>query len=279
MKYLLIILGLFSISLQAQTTLNFNKRFVECEDQWVAFQMNKDSTYTYGFIYIDSQAGLTLNYEGSFKIMPDNIFVPKKIDTTSIKYRLEPNQVKVSIIPSSKYKELLIKRYPDWLKFYKTDTASIERLFRWGFLYNSWDECAKALIYFEKAQKINPKYQGLEFELAFAYNALGQFDKTIVVLENAIKTNSNDCYMYKELSFAQIGIGQLEKASQTCKKGIALCSDKPMKSEIAFNMAGYYFKLKDKENFKYWANETKKWATIGDQFMVNINSMEAKIEK
>jgi len=40
-----------------------------------------------------------------------------------------------------------------------------------------------------------------------------------------------------------------------------------------------YFKLKDKVNFKYWADETKKWATVGDQFMKNINSMEAKIEK
>ncbi|MDP4292388.1 MAG: tetratricopeptide repeat protein [Bacteroidota bacterium] len=280
MKYILIILGLFSINLKAQTILNFNKRFVECEDQWVAFQMNKDSVYNYGFIYIDAQAGLTLNYEGSFKITPDNIFVPKKKnDSVSFKYRLSPNQVKVAIIPSSKYKELSIKRYPDWLKIYESDTTSVARLYRWGYLYNSWDECAKALTYLEKGQKINPKYPGLEFELAFAYNGLGQFDKAIAVLEDAIKTNPNNGYMYKELSFAQIGLRQIEKAVLTCKKAIALCPDKSIKSEIAFNMAGYYFRLKDKENFKYWADETKKWATTGDRFMVNINNLEAKIEQ
>jgi tetratricopeptide (TPR) repeat protein len=241
--------------------------------------MNKDSSYSYGFIYIDSQAGLTLDLKGSFKITRDNTFIPTNIDTASIKVRLEPNQIMVAVVPASKYKELQIVEFPDWLKFYKTDTASVERLYRWGFLYNSWDNCTKALTYLEKAQKINPKFEGLEFELAFAYNVLGQFDKAINVSNDALKTNPDDCYLFKELSFAQLHLGQLDKASETCKKGIAVCVDNPMKSEISFNIAYQYFKLKDKKNFKYWADETKKWATKGDQFMTRINSMETDLEK
>lgn len=279
MKYLLIIIGFLSLNLQAQNTLNYDKRFIDCEDQWVAFQMNKDSTYIFGFIYIDTEAGLTLNYEGTFRINKDNIFIPKKIDTAFIKYRLEPNQTKVAFIPETRFKELNIKKYPDWLSIYKSDSTSANRLFRLGFVYNEWTECTKALTYLEKVKKINPKFRGLDFEFSFAYNALGWYDKAILVLEDAIKTSPDDYYLYKELSYAQMNLGRLENAAETCKKGIAICTDKPLNSEMAHNMAYHYYKIKDKVNFKYWADETKKWAKPGDRFMVNIKQMEEDIEK
>ena len=73
MKRLLLILLVFTaIKINAQNNLIFNKRFIECEDKWVAFQMDKDTSHTYGFIYIDSEAGLTLNLEGSFKQQSDS---------------------------------------------------------------------------------------------------------------------------------------------------------------------------------------------------------------
>jgi tetratricopeptide (TPR) repeat protein len=274
MKYLLFFILTGITSLHAQDVLKFDKRFVESEDRWVAFQKGKDSTYVYGFIYIDAQAGLTLNYEGNFRIADDGVFLPKKLDSVNFKMRLEPNNVRVAWIPETKCKELQIDATPDWLQFYKTDTGSIERLYRWGFLYNAWDESEKALTYLERGQKINPKFKGLEFELAYAYNALGQFDKAVTVLQSAIETTPNNCLLYKELSFAEMHLGQLQKAGETCKKGLSVCSDKALKAEIAYNMAYQYYKRTDRENFRSWANETKKWATNGDQFMKAINKME-----
>ena len=279
MKCLLIAFILFTTGLQAQVPLTFDHRFVECEDHWVAFQQAKDSTYAYGFIYIDAQAGLTLNYEGKFAISPNGRFVPKKLDSVGMKYRLQPNQVKVAIIPASKFQELQITGRPEWLKFYETDTASVARLYRWGFLYNSWGESAKALTYLERAQKIDARFKGLAFELGFAYNALQQYDKAITVLESAVAAAPNDCYGYKELSFAQLNLGQLDQASATCKKGIAICTDKALKCEIAYNLTYKYFAAKDKTNFAWWAGETKKWANPGDQFSTNISKMEASIGK
>jgi tetratricopeptide (TPR) repeat protein len=273
MKHLIILL-LFVTNIKAQNTLNFNKRFVESEDKWVAFQMDKDSTYAFGFIYIDSQAGLTLDHGGKFRINNTGTFIPIKQDSFKLKVRLEPNNVKVAFIPNNKFDDLLIKEIPDWLKFYKEDTATVERYYRWGYLYNAWDECAKALTFLEKGQKINPKFKGLEFELAYAYNALQQYEKAIPILESAIESSSDDCYLYKELSFAEMHIGELEKASQSCKRGILACTDKALKSEIAHNLSYQYYKKKDKINFKYWSDETKKWATKGDQFMTNIKKME-----
>lgn len=123
MKYSLTAMLLFSTIINAQNILKFDKRFVESEDRWVAFQMDKDGTYSYGFIYIDAQAGLTYNYEGNFKITDEGVFVPKKLDSTSLKVRLQPNNVKVAFIPESKFSELKIDAIPDWLKYYKTDSA------------------------------------------------------------------------------------------------------------------------------------------------------------
>ena len=279
MKYFFTWLLFVATTGSAQTILQFDKRFVESEDRWVAFQMDKDGSYQYGFIYIDAQAGLTFNYEGRFKITGQGVFVPEKIDSFIMKSRLEPNQVKVAFIPESKFNELKIDAVPEWLKFYKTDTASIERLYRWGFLYNSWDECSKALTYLERAQKINPKFKGLEFELAFAYNALQQYDKAITVLQSALETSPADCLLYKELSFAEMQSGQLNKAVETSKKGIDNCSNKQWKAEIAYNIAYQFYKAKDKVNFALWANETKKWATKGDRYSTNVTKMEENIDK
>src|SRR5215203_2346613 len=201
--FFLCLLFVFVGEINAQTLLQFDKRYVQCEDKWVAFKINKDNVYPFGFIYIDAVAGLTFDSEGTFTVNEKGEFVAKK-DTISVKYRLEPNQNLVAIIPGQKFKELGISEFPDWLKYYKTDTGSVQRLYRWGYFYNAWNESEKALIYLERAQTINSKFGGLEFELAFAYNALERYEKAVTVLKSAIATSPQDCLLYKELSFAEM---------------------------------------------------------------------------
>ena len=60
--------------------------------------MDDASTYSFGFIYIDAQAGLPLNNEGTFKYVDDNSFEVNKLEL-NIKTRLEPNNVTFSLIP------------------------------------------------------------------------------------------------------------------------------------------------------------------------------------
>ena len=279
MKYLFILLTLFTSTLQAQSVLKFDKRFVESEDKWVAFQKGKDSTFMYGFIYIDAQAGLTLNYEGNFTISEVGTFIPKKLDSTNFKIRLEPNRVRVAFIPNNKFSELKISAIPEWLKYYKTDTASVERLYRWGFMYNGWDECAKGLTYLERAEKINPDFKGLAVELAFSYNCLNQFDKAILVLQNALATNPTDAYINKELIYAQIKSGQLDNAAESCKKAIAVCTDKSYNGENCYNLLHNFYEKKDKTNFNLWLAETKKWTTANASMTRSIKIMEDELAK
>jgi tetratricopeptide (TPR) repeat protein len=279
MKYFLIFLALTSINLKAQTALKFDKRFVQCEDKWVAFQMDKDSSYLYGFIYIDRQAGLTLNYEGNFKTAHTGKFAPRKLDSTNVKIRLQPNNVLVAIIPPSKFGELQIEATPKWLKYYKTDTASIERLYQWGFLYNGWGECAKAMTYLKRAQTINPNFKGLSVELAYSYNCLRQYDSAILVLKNALEVNPRDAYTNKELIYAQIKSGRIEEAAESCKKALEICTDKTYNGENCFNLLQGFYVKKDKRNFDLWLGTAKKWTSDNAVMKKNIKTMQKELRK
>lgn len=281
MKYSFILFIIFTTSLNAQNLLKFDKRNVQCEDKWIAYQIDKDSTYTFGFIYVDSQAGLTLNYEGKFKIDNNGKFNRIERETKNeigfMKVRLQPNRIAIAEIPESKFKELNIEKIPSWLKSYKTDENSVDRLYSWGYMYNGWNECEKALTFLEKADKINPKFKGLQTELAFSYNALGKFDKAEVSLKKAITENPKDCYTYKELAYTYTKLVKLEKVTETYETMTKICSEQNFIQETAHNLAYEYFKTKDKVNFKKWKTEAEKWSKSENQYTKNLNKMETEL--
>jgi hypothetical protein len=66
---------------------------------------------------------------------------------------------------------------------------------------------------------------------------------------------------------------QLAEAAKTAKEGIAMCGDKSLKAEMAYNVAYRYHLIKDEANFKLWSKETEKWAFKRDRFMVNLDKM------
>ncbi len=279
MRYLLLLTFLFATELNAQTNLHFDKRFVESEDKWVAFRPDKDSNYAYGFIYIDEQAGLTLNYEGTFRVLPTGEFVPQKLDSTNMKVRLQPNNVLVAFIPEDKFQELKISATPDWLKYYKTDTNSIERLYRWGYMYNGWNECAKALTYLEKAEKINPKFKGLAVELSFSYNCLKQYDKAELILEEEIKTNSNDAYVNKEYIYTLTKNNKIDKAVSQFETSLKTLKDNQYNAENCYNILQYYYNQKDKVNFNKWYDKLQKQPNENKMITKYADNMKEDINK
>lgn len=278
MKKNIFLFILLSLNLNAQS-LKFDKINTQCEDKWIANQMDKDSTYTFGFIYIDSEAGLTFNYEGSFKIDKKGKFNRIKEQPTSLKQRLNPNRRALAEIPESKYKELNIQRVPDWLKVYKTDENTIERLFKWGFMYNGWEECGKALEYLEKAKKIDPNFKGLKVELAYSYNCLGRYNDAVEVLQEALKIQPNDAYINKELIFSQSKLNQIDVAESSFKKALKLCEDKTYNAENAFQIVQGYFINKDKLNFERFLNEFSVLLKSDNRFPPIIEQMKLELKK
>lgn len=279
MKHFLIILSLFATKLNAQSVLSFDKRFVQSEDKWVAFKPDKDSTYTYGFIYIDEQAGLTLNYEGTFKILGSGDFIPKKVDSTNIKVRLQPNNVLVAFIPESKFQELRIPPIPEWLKYYKTDTNTIERLYRWGYMYNGWNECAKALTYLEKAEKLDSKYKGLAVELSYSYNCLKQYDKAELILSEEIKINSEDAYVNKEYIYTLTKNDKIDNAISQFETSIKALKDRQYNAENCYNILQYYYFHGDKENFNKWYKMLQKQPNENKMITQSAEIMKREINK
>jgi tetratricopeptide (TPR) repeat protein len=270
---------LFTFELTAQSTLKFDKRFVQSEDKWVAFKPDKDSAYAYGFIYIDPQAGITLNYEGTFKVLATGEYLPEKRDSTNMKIRLQPNNVLVAFIPDHKFQELGNPEIPDWLKYYKADTNSIERLYQWGYMYNGWGECAKAITYLERAEKINPKYKGLAVELSYSYNCLKEYDKADAILAEEIKTNSEDAYVNKEYIYTLTINNKIDKAVTQFEKSIKTLNEKKYNAENCYNILQYYYFQKDKVNFKKWYQILQTQPNNNKMIIQYADNMKRNLEK
>lgn len=257
-KYFTWLILFFAINTHAQSKLNFDSRFIDAEDKWVSLPINKDTTYSYGFVYLDHMAGLTFHLEGTYKFSNDGIITFKKQPITQIiKHRLPASNVKVAIIPEMMFKDLGVVKFPDWLKFYKESSTDVHRMFRLGLTYNAWNESEKGLPYLLKVAQLNPKYVGLSYELSFAHNALKQYDKALVVLEEAIKSNPKNCELYKELIYAQMNLKQIDKGMEAAKLALNVCTDKNLRNQMFRDLLYYYFSKKDKEQFKTFADKAK----------------------
>lgn len=276
----LLLLILLSWSVTAQSDFVYNKRFQESVDKWVALPQNKDSSFGYGFIYLDLQAGLTLHYQGKFiKDATGKLIASPIIDSIKglYKVRLKPGNIMVSWIPSNFYQELDIKDPPDWLHIYKHDTTAASYLQRMGFFYNDFGMSEKALEYLEPGYKQAPEFEDMAVELAFAYNALNRFSDAIPVLKKAIELTPDYWYLFKELSYAYLHTKKLEDAGDAALKGIQFAKTDQMKSEMAYNLAYSYFQNKDKANFSKWAKETLKWTKENDEIFQAVKRMESKL--
>lgn len=280
MKYVFLLFTLLTgTCAQAQNLLNFNKRFVESENKWVALKSKNDSTYLLGFIYMDVSSGLSVRQDGSFKIQKDGSYVPTKPPATNIMIsRLPDNLVKVAWVPASKFKELDIVDPPLWLKAYLVDTTSAPYLFKWGFTYNGGGEIAKALYYFERVKKLDPNYPGLDLEFIYAYNTLKQYDKAATMIEAALVKQPNNGNLYKELLYAQVNSNQTAKAEETYKNSLSHC-DMDTRIEMAFNLIYTYYRLKNKPKFDYWTNDVKQWVPATNPRIKGIDELKKTFGK
>jgi tetratricopeptide (TPR) repeat protein len=278
MKLLIIPLLLLTTQLPAQQSLQFNKRFVQSENTWVAFAPDKNGEHSFGFIYIDAQAGLTLNYEGKFKQDSTGKIIVQKSNEALLKVRLEANNVQVAHLPPGLFNQLQIDTIPKWLTNYLPDTTSINYLYRWGFLYNGYNECAKALTYLEKANKKDPNFKGLATELAFSYNCLGNYQKAINVLQSQVKAGATSSYLFKELVYAQIKLKQITLAENTFAIAIKQCTDTEHHAEMCFNIIGYYYTQKDKSQFNKWLPQAQKWFADKNQFLSALQQLQKEMQ-
>lgn len=277
-RYLLLLFfacSLLKVSAQqgnADMTLKFDHRYTTCEKRWVVLgRRNGEKTYTFGYIYIDEQAGFTFDLQGAFTVDDQGRYVRDTAifkNTGSIKYRIAPNWLPVALLPERHFAELGIATEPEWLKNYYTYTDTAAHNYRWGWIYNDLGESAIALTYLEQSYKINPHARGIEFEMAFAHNVLEQYDAAEKVLEPAIKNDPNNPMFYKELGYAYQKQKKYEEAIRVFKQGLEHYPDKlnEQRGEMAFNMANCYKALGNPDEYKSWMVKAKSYTPQSSQY-------------
>lgn len=265
------------------TSLKFDTKYFDAVDKWVAFpKKDTDSTYAYGFIYLDNQAGFTFDYKSKFIVDTEKIKNIQKDSSSSIgsmKYRLETNTSLVSILSKDQISDLELPEAPKWLSIYKENSDEVGYNKNEGYHFNHVGASNLALKPLLKAYDMDPHFEGLEFELSYAYNALEEFEKAISILEKAIDNNPKNFYFYRELGYSYKNLNNIEEAEKTYLKGISASDNDFEKSEMAVNMAQSYFELRNKEKFDEWAKLTRKYAEKGARYDQFIDHFEENWDK
>ena len=252
-------------------TLNYTLHMSDCENRWVVLYHKPDySDYTYGFVYIDPQAGFTLQYGGRFTIDADGKYHlatnPIPSDKMNLKIRLDQNG-SAARLPSEAIAQLGLPEKPDWLKFYEDKADPITHKVNWGFFYNSIGDSRRALDYLESAYRERPDAPRVVFELTYAYNAVGRPKDATRVAKSEFAKNPKDELLCREIAFAYISLKSYRDATGQYQACIALCPDSESgmaeKSELAMNLSAAYAAQSDVTNRDEWLEKAKSWAPKG----------------
>jgi hypothetical protein len=252
-------------------TLSYDLHMSDCENRWVAlYHKPKDSDYTYGFVYIDPQAGFTVQYGGRFTIDADGKYhlAPNPIppDKMNVKIRLDRNG-NAALLPPEALAQLELPEKPDWLKFYEDKADPITHKVKWGFFYNSIGDSRRALHYLESAYKDQPDAPRVVFELTYAYNAVGRPEDAVRVAKSEFTKNPKDELLCREMAFAYLHLRSYRDAIGQYQACIALCADSESgmveKSELAMNLSTAYGALSYITNRDAWLEKAKSWAPKG----------------
>lgn len=252
--------------------LNYDVHMSDCENRWVAlYHAPEDRDYTYGFIYIDPQAGFTLHYVGAFTIDGDGNFheAPNPIppDKMSLKIRLEDRNGVAALLPPRALTQLGLPEKPDWLKFYEDKADLVTHKISWGFFYNAIGDSRRAIEYLEPAFREKPDAPRVVFELTYAYNAVGRPEDAIRVSKGGFEKNPKDELLCREMAFAYLHLGNYKEATAQYQSCIALCGDsdaaRAEKSELAMNLSSAYGHMGDTQNSDAWIKKARDWALKG----------------
>jgi len=251
--------------------LSYYAHMSDCENRWVAlYHRAKDSDYTYGFVYIDPQAGFTLHYFGIFTIDASGNYhaAPNPIppDKASLKIRLDQNGI-AAPLPARALTQLQLPQKPDWMKYYEDEADPVTHKVNWGFFYNSIGDSQRALGFLESAYKERPDAPRVVFELTYAYNAVGRPEDAIRIANSEFAKNPKDELLCREIAFAYLNLKNYKDAIGQHQACVALCGDSESqmaeKSELAMNLGAAYGALGDTANRTAWLEKAKTWAPKG----------------
>ena len=278
MKYILTLTLLMVQLVCSQEKLDFSSSFVDGLDKWVAFEKDGDGKYSFGFIYLDTFAGLTYDFKGSFTFSKEGVAKVEEFNNNFTKFRLEKNNKKVAILSNEVLTSLGVETIPNWLKTYKGDEDSESSLYAYGYLFNDWNKCKEALPYLEKGVEKFPESEKMVTELVFSYNCLKDFKKAELFLKKAKNKYPKSDYIDKELIYTLVYSGKLKETSKAIKKSLKTLPNSKFHGENIYNLMYAYYQKGDKKNFKRWLTNGEKWHKDNDYFIKNIKKMKEALK-
>lgn len=270
--------ALLTSAAMAAEPLSFTKRLSDFEGRWVVLRPTSgDGKLLFGFVYIDPQAGFTLDVGGALEVDADGRYrrVPDANPRRArILLRVDAgNNRPAAPLPGEALEQLGLDEVPEIASSYVDSSDPITHAVRWGRHHNHVAAPQQALAYLEPAYGKQPDAKGLEFELAYAYNALGRHDDALAVLRRAIERAPDDLLLGRELAYAYSKAGKLEAAVEWYLKLVPRCGEREMivKSEMAMNLSGIYARLGDAKGAEEWRAKAKAWAPPGTPLYRHLN--------
>lgn len=253
----------------------FDTKFYDARDQWVLFDKQKEEpTYALGIVFIDPKEGYSFHYEAAVEIRDGQLVKLPRLDSSSIKMRLDRNTKDVYLLSTAQIEALALDPKPAWLQNFRENQEFISHRVGVASAMNGAGASESALPILLNAYQEDPDYPGLQYEIGYAYNATGSFYKALMFLNQAVEKDPQNFWYYRELGFALKHLNNLPEAEKAYRKGIDLTSDGFQRAEMAINMAQSYFHIKDRVKFDEWKKLVLDNAEEDSMFMEYIRYFE-----
>lgn len=290
MKYRLGALLLVAASAAAAEFPPSSHRLADCENRWFLREVADPSIRLLGFVYVDPDAGVTIEDNGKVALSADGALV-RMPDTRENKMRLIIRGVsnfEIACLSSEQASQLGLALVPDWLEFYKDKREPGPHNVAWASFYNHIGAFDKALEHLRIAGDSGFRSLALALERGFALNATARHQEAIEGLQPAVKAYPDDIRLLAELAYSHLRLRDFSRAIDLYQA--ALSRDAEGKSvlrwEYANNVALAYAALGDGTSASEWSRKAATWnislardkfhfCAVGFGFQV---SPEAKLE-
>src|SRR5690606_6368342 len=120
MRLTLLFLLFVQLSYGQKTEFIFNTPPYDAIDRWAVLNKTDNKpNYTLGFIYIDPQSGVKLNYLGQVEWHRNEIKLLPRLDSAELKISLDRETADVALLSDKYVKQLNLSPIPTWLADYK----------------------------------------------------------------------------------------------------------------------------------------------------------------
>lgn len=266
----LILISNIGFSQNNPTNLEFDTKYYNAEDKWVAFpKSDKDSSHSYGIIYFDERRGFTFRFRGRFKVEEEKLIkqnltaqeVDRGKNLYGNLYYLRPGTKLVCVLNENQVQSLNLPIKPEWLNHYHKDSVNIEYKFRLGLELKRAGAYGLALKRLLEAYEIDPHYEYLEMHLSEVYNNLGRYKEAIEILQKAIKNDSQrPVILYSYLTYSLVKLDKIDEAEKITYEGVKILETDNNKFSVAAQMALEFSILGNQDKFDEWISIAIKFA-------------------